>query len=223
MIREYCKIFAAEARVNENFGFSLEVIPRYLIHRPANSVPYATVEADLTGDFGKYCTIDLKGKLFSQNNSELEQKCCTFQHWIHQWTHGNLLVTQLEGVETKITNVKVVTKSKGYQGLTECGSPEVFDQFVTHHQCNYYCGLLGLWALKTDLQQPAKMKGSRSPLLNRKLGSNSPQLQRKGHSPQMSRKANNSPKIARKTQETEDSNSVRNQKSAESLSVPELR
>ncbi|XP_047242231.1 titin homolog isoform X3 [Girardinichthys multiradiatus] len=253
MIREYCKIFAAEARVNENFGFSLEVIPRYLIHRPANSVPYATVEADLRGDFGKYCTIDLKGKLFSQNNSELEQKCCTFQHWIHQWTHGNLLVTQLEGVETKITNVKVVTKSKGfvsaslyiqmfliacfrirmqkeifllcfrYQGLTECGSPEVFDQFSTHHQCNYYCGLLGLWALKTDLQQPAKMKGSRSPLLNRKLGSNSPHLQRKGHSPQMSRKANISPKIARKAQETEDSNSVRNQKSAESLSVPELR
>ncbi|KAM4553665.1 alpha-protein kinase 3 isoform 2-T2 [Fundulus diaphanus] len=223
MLREYCKIFAAEARVNENFGFSLEVIPRYLIHRPANSVPYATVEADLTGEFGKHCTIDPKGKLFSQNISELEQKCCTFQHWIHQWTHGNLLVTQLEGVETKITNVKVVTKSKGYQGLTECGSPEVFDQFLTHHQCNYYCGLLGLRALKTDLQQPARLKGPRSPLLNRKLGSNSPQLQRKGQSPQMSRKANISPKIARKAQETEDSNSAGEQKPAERLSVPELR
>ncbi|XP_014885808.1 alpha-protein kinase 3 isoform X1 [Poecilia latipinna] len=218
MIREYCKIFAAEARVNENFGFSLEVIPRYLIHRPANSVPYATVETDLTGDFGKYCTIDLKGKLFSQNISELDQKCCTFQHWIHQWTHGNLLVTQLEGVETKITNIKVATKSKGYQGLTECGSPEVFDQFVMHHQCNYYCGLLGLRALKTDLQQPAKIKGSRSPLLNRKLGSNSPQLQKKGQSPQLSRKSNVSPKIARKAQETDNSNSDEKQKPTESLS-----
>ncbi|XP_016534308.1 alpha-protein kinase 3 isoform X2 [Poecilia formosa] len=218
MIREYCKIFAAEARVNENFGFSLEVIPRYLIHRPANSVPYATVETDLTGDFGKYCTIDLKGKLFSQNISELDQKCCTFQHWIHQWTHGNLLVTQLEGVETKITNIKVATKSKGYQGLTECGSPEVFDQFVMHHQCNYYCGLLGLRALKTDPQQPAKIKGSRSPLLNRKLGSNSPQLQKKGQSPQLSRKSNVSPKIARKAQETDNSNSDEKQKPTESLS-----
>ncbi|XP_032404026.1 LOW QUALITY PROTEIN: alpha-protein kinase 3 [Xiphophorus hellerii] len=218
MIREYCKIFAAEARVNENFGFSLEVIPRYLIHRPANSVPYATVETDLTGDFGKYCTIDLKGKLFSQNISELDQKCCTFQHWIHQWTHGNLLVTQLEGVETKITNIKVATKSKGYQGLTECGSPEVFDQFVMYHQCNYYCGLLGLRALKTDLQQPAKLKGSRSPLLNRKLGSNSPQLQKKGQSPQMSRKTNVSPKVARKAQETDNNNSDEKQKPAEGLS-----
>ncbi|XP_027894278.1 alpha-protein kinase 3 isoform X2 [Xiphophorus couchianus] len=218
MIREYCKIFAAEARVNENFGFSLEVIPRYLIHRPANSVPYATVETDLTGDFGKYCTIDLKGKLFSQNISELDQKCCTFQHWIHQWTHGNLLVTQLEGVETKITNIKVATKSKGYQGLTECGSPQVFDQFVMYHQCNYYCGLLGLRALKTDLQQPAKLKGSRSPLLNRKLGSNSPQLQKKGQSPQMSRKTNVSPKVARKAQETDNNNSDEKQKPAEGLS-----
>uniref|UniRef100_H3DPK1 Alpha-type protein kinase domain-containing protein n=2 Tax=Tetraodon nigroviridis TaxID=99883 RepID=H3DPK1_TETNG len=202
MIREYCKIFAAEARVNENFGFSLEVIPRYLIYRPANSVPYATVEADLKSQCLKYCTMDPKGKLITQTGSEVEQKCSTFQHWIHQWTHGNLLVTQMEGVECKLTNIGVVTKSKGYQGLTESSSPEVFEQFLTHHQCNYYCGLLGLVPLKTlESPQQPKMKGSRSPLLTRKLGSSSPQTQRKGHSPQMSRKANSSPKVARKAQE----------------------
>uniref|UniRef100_H2SEG3 non-specific serine/threonine protein kinase n=1 Tax=Takifugu rubripes TaxID=31033 RepID=H2SEG3_TAKRU len=190
-IREYCKIFAAEARVSENFGFLLEVIPQYLIYRPANSVPYATVEADLKGQCLKHCTMDPKGKLITQTASEVEQKCSTFQHWIHQWTHGNLLVTQMEGVETKLTNIRVVTKSKGYQGLTESGSPEVFEQFLTHHQCNYYCGLLGLIPLKTlESLQPPKAKGSRSPLLNRKLGSSSPQMQRKGQSPQMSRKAN---------------------------------
>ncbi|XP_069018739.1 alpha-protein kinase 3 isoform X1 [Embiotoca jacksoni] len=223
MIREYCKIFAAEARVIENFGCSLEVIPQYLMYRPANSVPYATVEADLSGVFLKYSTMDLKGKLITQNVSEVEQKCITFQHWIHQWTHGNLLVTQLEGVETKITNVRVVTKSKGYQGLTEQGSPEVFEQFLTHHQCNYHCGLLGLRPLKSmdSLQQPTKMKGSRSPLLNRKLGSSSPQLQRKGHSPQMSRKGNFSPKVTKKIQETEDNKS--STKPAETLHVLEMR
>uniref|UniRef100_A0AAX7UM14 Alpha-type protein kinase domain-containing protein n=1 Tax=Astatotilapia calliptera TaxID=8154 RepID=A0AAX7UM14_ASTCA len=217
MIREYCKIFSAEARVIETFGPSLEVIPRYLMYRPANSVPYATVEADLTGLFLKYCTMDAKGKLVMQKISEVEQKCCSFQHWIHQWTHGNLLVTQLEGVETKITNVRVVTKSKGYQGLTECGSPEVFNQFLTLHQCNYYCGLLGLRPLKTmdSLQQPAKAKGSKSPLLNRKAGSTSPQLQRKGHSPQIARKANSSPKVTRKGQETEDNKSSAKPKPAE--------
>ncbi|TWW76332.1 Alpha-protein kinase 3 [Takifugu flavidus] len=207
-IREYCKIFSAEARVSENFGFLLEVIPQYLIYRPANSVPYATVEADLKGQCLKHCTMDPKGKLITQTASEVEQKCSTFQHWIHQWTHGNLLVTQMEGVETKLTNIRVVTKSKGYQGLTESGSPEVFEQFLTHHQCNYYCGLLGLIPLKTlESLQPPKAKGSRSPLLNRKLGSSSPQMQRKGQSPQMSRKANSSPKVARKVQETEDDKS----------------
>lgn len=120
------------------------VIPQYLMYRPANSVPYATVEADLKGVFLKYCMMDPKGRLITPTVSEVEQKCSTFQHWIHQWTHGNLLVTQLEGrkhtqcynknshlsicgndnmnllsfifagVETKITNVRVVTKTKGF-------------------------------------------------------------------------------------------------------------
>uniref|UniRef100_UPI0037E983AE alpha-protein kinase 3 n=1 Tax=Semicossyphus pulcher TaxID=241346 RepID=UPI0037E983AE len=225
LIREYCKIFAAEARVIENFGYSLEVIPQYLMYRPANSVPYATVEAVLNGDFLKYCGVDPKGNLITQTASEVEQKCCTFQHWIHQWTHGNLLVTRLEGVESKITNVRVVTKSKGYQGLTENGSPEVFEQFLTHHQCNYYCGLLGLHPLKSmdSLQQPAKTKGSRSPLLNRKLGSSSPQLQRKGHSPQVLRKANSSPKVTRKAQETEDNKSDTKPKPVETADALEMR
>ncbi|XP_019969469.2 alpha-protein kinase 3 isoform X2 [Paralichthys olivaceus] len=225
MIREYCKIFTAEARVNENFGFSLEVIPQYLMYRPANSVPYATVEANLEGVFQKYCMMGPKGQLITQTVSEVEQKCSSFQHWIHQWTHGNLLVTRLEGVETKLTNVRVVTKSKGYQGLTERGSPEVFDQFLTQHQCNYYCGLLCLRSLKNmdSLQQPTKIKGSRSPLLNRKLGSGSPQLQRKGHSPQISRKANSSPKVTRKVQETEDNKSDTKTKPAETADALEMQ
>ncbi|XP_067357392.1 alpha-protein kinase 3 isoform X1 [Channa argus] len=216
MIREYCKIFAAEARVIENFGYPLEVVPQYLMYRPANSVPYATVEADLKGVFLKYCIMDSKVKQITHTASEVEQKCTTFQHWIHQWTHGNLLVTRLEGVETKLTNVKVVTKSKGYQGLTECGSPEIFEQFVTHHECNYYCGLLGLRPLKSveSLQQPTKMKGSRSPLLNRKLGSNSPQ---------MFRKPNCSPKATRKVQEAEDNKSDKKPKPTEAVDVLEIR
>uniref|UniRef100_A0A3Q3LRG0 non-specific serine/threonine protein kinase n=1 Tax=Mastacembelus armatus TaxID=205130 RepID=A0A3Q3LRG0_9TELE len=211
LIREYCKIFAAEARANENFGNTLEVIPRYLMYRPANSVPYATVEADLKGVFSKYCTMDAKGKLFTQTVDDVEQKCSTFQHWIHQWTHGNLLVTRLEGVETKLTNVGVVTKSKGYQGLTQRGSPEIFEQFMTHHQCNYYCGLLGLHPLKPMESQQPKTKGSKSPLLNRKLGS----------SPQMSRKA--SPKVTRKVQETEDNKSDATSKPAEIVDALEMR
>ena len=78
--------------------FSLHrVLPQYLMYRPANTVPYATVETDLPGVFLKYCHMDTKGRLITRTSSEVEQKCCTFQHWIHQWTHGNLLVTNLQG------------------------------------------------------------------------------------------------------------------------------
>lgn len=129
-----------------------------------------------------------------RTGSEMECKCCTLQHWIFQWTNGNLLFTQLEGVDNKITNVRVSVKSTGHQGLPIEGNPKVFEQFVTQHQCNYYCGLLGLKSLKVleSLLMPTKPKGSKSPLLQRKMtsGSSSPQPVRKaGGSPRMPRKA----------------------------------
>ncbi|XP_050991282.1 alpha-protein kinase 3 isoform X2 [Labeo rohita] len=217
-VREYCKIFAAEARVIENFGFSLEVIPLHLMYRPANTIPYATVETDLDGEYVKYCVMDSTGRLIARATSEVEQKCCTFQHWIHQWTNGNLLVTRLEGVDAKITSIEIATKSKGYQGLTDKGSPKIIEQFITQHQCNYYCGLLGLRPLKPmeSLQQP-KIKTSRSPLLARRggTGSSSPQLQKKGTSPQSTRKATSSPKMAKKTGEAGENNSTTKHKTVE--------
>uniref|UniRef100_A0A673GJ37 non-specific serine/threonine protein kinase n=1 Tax=Sinocyclocheilus rhinocerous TaxID=307959 RepID=A0A673GJ37_9TELE len=197
-VREYSKIFAAEARVIENFGFSLEVIPLHLMYRPANTIPYATVETDLKGVYVKYCLMDSTGRLIARATSEVEQKCCTFQHWIHQWTNGNLLVTRTEGVDTKITSIEIVTK------LSYKGSPKIIEQFITQHQCNYYCGLLSLRPLKPveSLQQP-KIKTSRSPLLARRgvTGSSSPQLQKKGTSPQSTRKGTSSPKVVKKTGE----------------------
>uniref|UniRef100_A0A8C9SHY6 non-specific serine/threonine protein kinase n=1 Tax=Scleropages formosus TaxID=113540 RepID=A0A8C9SHY6_SCLFO len=229
LIRQYCNIFAAEARVIENFGLPLEIIPLYLMYRPANTVPYATMEADLRGIFLRYCLIDSTGRLIMRNVSEVEQKCYTFQHWIHQFTNGNLLVTQLEGVGTKITNVRIATKSKGYQGLSDSGNPQVFQQFATQHHCNQYCGLLGLHSLKTldSLQQPIKPKGSRSPLATRKMdsgsGSSSPQLQKKGAlSPQAPKKVLSSPKMAKKS-EASDSKSTSKHKTVEVPKVVRMR
>ncbi|KAK9959073.1 hypothetical protein ABG768_011155 [Culter alburnus] len=217
-VREYCKIFATEARLIENFGFSLEVIPLHLMYRPANTIPYATVETDLKGVFLKYCLMDSTGRLIARTTSEVEQKCCAFQHWIHQWTNGNLLVTRLEGVDTKITSIEIATKSRGYQGLTDKGSPKIIEQFITQHQCNYYCGLLSLRPLKQmdSLLQP-KIKTSRSPLLARRgvTGSSSPQLQKKGTSPQSTRKGTSSPKVVKKTSESGENNSTTKHKAVE--------
>ncbi|XP_033847776.1 alpha-protein kinase 3-like [Periophthalmus magnuspinnatus] len=193
LVREYCKIFSAEARALENFGSSLEVIPVYLMYRPANSIPYATVETDLKGVYSKYCGLDHTGRLDMRSGSEVEQKCSALLHWIFQWTSGNMLFTKLEGVDFKITNVGISVKSHGHQGLPLEGNPKVFEQFVIQHQCNYFCGLLGLRSLKVieSLLMPTKPKGSKSPLVQRKMGTGS-------SSPQTGRKTSASPRIPKK-------------------------
>nr|XP_029505334.1 alpha-protein kinase 3-like isoform X2 [Oncorhynchus nerka] len=207
--REYCKIFAAECRVIGTFGEALEVIPVHHMYRPANTIPHATVESDLKGVYLRYCLMDATGRMVMRTGSEAALKCCTLQHWILQWTNGNLLLTRMEGVDFKITNVGISIKSKGYQSLTITENPNVFEQFVSQHQCNYYCGLLSLRSLKTQdsLQTPAKPKCSRSPLLHRKMGGSS--------SPQPSRKATGSPRLIRKPAQPEDSKATAKHKAVD--------
>ncbi|XP_069836484.1 alpha-protein kinase 3 isoform X2 [Dendropsophus ebraccatus] len=222
--REYCKIFAAECRGVPNFGKFPEILPLNLIYRPANNIPYATIEEDLEGRFEKYCIRDLSGKLHMKNSTEIEQKCCTFQHWVFQWTNGNFLVTTLEGVGWTLTNIGIATKSKGYQGLKESCYPEVLDEFLSVHQCNSYCEMLGLKSLKVTegLQPPSKPKGSRSPQMARKAGSaqSSPQIQKKVmSSPQTGRKGGVSPKSTRKAIETADPPSGSKNKGSEVLTI----
>ncbi|XP_056317514.1 titin homolog isoform X2 [Danio aesculapii] len=193
MAREYFKIFAAETRVIESFGGVLEVIPLYFTYWPASSVPYATVEAELKGVYLRYCGLDRSGSLVINEKSEVGQKCSSLQHWIHQWTNGNVLFSRLEGVDTILTNIGVAVRSKGYQGFPCEANPPVFEQFQIQHQCNYFCGLLNLRSLKVPeiLQTPLRSKGSSSPLLQRRSADSS-------SSPQISRKATKSPKLSRK-------------------------
>ncbi|NXC76494.1 ALPK3 kinase, partial [Anhinga anhinga] len=199
--REYCKIFAAEARAVPDFGAVPEIIPLYLIYRPANNIPYATMEEDLGGPCEQYCVTERDGTLVARGTSEIVLKCCTFQHWVYQWTNGNILVTDMEGVGWKMTNVRIATNLKGYQGLKESCFPSLLEQFAAAHQCNRYCSILGLKTL-----EPAKPKGSKSPSMGRKSAQSSPQLQKKGlASPQGTRKAAVSPKSSRRAAETGDS------------------
>lgn len=73
------------------------IIPIFLIHRPENNIPYATVEEELIGEFVKYSIRDGKEINFLRRESEAGQKCCTFQHWVYQKTGGCLLVTDMQG------------------------------------------------------------------------------------------------------------------------------
>ncbi|KAL1271427.1 hypothetical protein QQF64_030443 [Cirrhinus molitorella] len=193
MVREYFKIFAMETRVIESFGAALEVIPLYFMYLPASCIPYATVEAELKGVYLRYCGLDRSGSLVFNEKLEVTQKCSCLQHWIHQWTNGNMLFARLEGVDTILTNISIAVRSKGYQGFPCEANPKVFEQFQIQHQCNYFCGLLNLKPLKVSetLQTSPRPKGSSSPLQQRKTAPSS-------SSPQTPRKATKSPKVSRK-------------------------
>ncbi|XP_068107369.1 alpha-protein kinase 2 isoform X3 [Hyperolius riggenbachi] len=171
--REYAKIYAAEAEQLEDFGRVPEVIPIFLIHRPANNIPYATVEEELLGDFVKYSIKDGKEINVMRKESEAGQKCCTFQHWVYERTNGNLLVTDMQGVGMKLTDIGIATLSKGYRGFKGNCSVSFIDQFKALHQCNKYCEILGLQSLKpanpkAKKPTPTKEKAQPIPTTSRK-------------------------------------------------------
>ncbi|XP_045377432.2 alpha-protein kinase 2 isoform X1 [Camelus bactrianus] len=151
--RHYAEIYAAEARPLEGFGEVPEIIPIFLIHRPKNNIPYATVEEELIGEFVKYSIRDGKEINFLRRESEAGQKCCTFQHWVYQKTSGCLLVTDMQGVGMKLTDVGIATLAKGYRGFKGNCSMTFIDQFKALHQCNKYCKMLGLKSLQNNQKQ----------------------------------------------------------------------
>uniref|UniRef100_A0A8C0VBD0 non-specific serine/threonine protein kinase n=1 Tax=Cyanistes caeruleus TaxID=156563 RepID=A0A8C0VBD0_CYACU len=160
--REYAKLYAAEAEPLEGFGEVPEIIPIFLIHRPANNIPYATVEEELVGEFVKYSVKDGKEVNFLRRDTEAGQKCCTFQHWVYEKTNGNLLVTDLQGVGMKLTDVGIATLAKGYKGFKGNCSFSFIEQFRALHQCNEYCEMLGLKSLRTTHQKQRKTTSNKS-------------------------------------------------------------
>lgn len=76
------------------------IIPLYLIYRPANNIPYATLEEDLGKPMESYCSREwgFATAPAASSSSEAVQKCQTFQHWLYLWTNGSFLVTDLAGM-----------------------------------------------------------------------------------------------------------------------------
>ncbi|KAK1788514.1 hypothetical protein P4O66_016937 [Electrophorus voltai] len=165
--REYIKAYTDIAKSAEAFGEVPEIIPIFLVHRPSSMVPYATLEEELIGDFVKYSVKDGKEINLTRRDSESGQKCCTFQHWVYEQTEGNLLVTDMQGVGMKLTDVGIATCKKGYKGFKGNCSTSFIDQFQALHQCNRFCELLGLSSLqpkpKRTVAPPSKVKPQPGP------------------------------------------------------------
>ncbi|XP_028658342.2 alpha-protein kinase 2 [Erpetoichthys calabaricus] len=155
--REYIKEYRTEATNTDSFGEVPDIIPIYLIHRPANNIPYATLEEELIGEFVKYSVKDGKELNVMRRDSDAGQKCCTFQHWVFQRTGGNLLVTDMQGVGMKLTDVGIATCGKGYKGFKGNCATSFIDQFKVLHQCNKFCELMGLKPLLSSQPKTRKM------------------------------------------------------------------
>lgn len=166
--REYVKAYHNVAKNAESFGEVPEIIPIYLVHRPSNDIPYATLEEELLGDFVKYSVKDGKEINLMRRDSEAGQKCCAFQHWVYAQTEGNLLVTDMQGVGMKLTDVGIATCKKGYKGFRGNCATSFIDQFKALHQCNRYCEILGLQSLQPKPKRtvPPKPKAQPGPKKN---------------------------------------------------------
>ncbi|XP_056288542.1 alpha-protein kinase 2 [Pseudoliparis swirei] len=158
--REYIKGYTAAAQSVEAFGEIPEIIPIYLVHRPSNDIPYATLEEELIGDFVKYSVKDGKEINLMRCDSEAGQKCCAFQHWVYHKTEGNLLVTDMQGVGMRLTDVGIATCKKGYKGFKGNCAASFIEQFKALHQCNMYCEFLGLKSLQP---KPKKLASAPKP------------------------------------------------------------
>lgn len=95
-------VFPSESTVCDYVLLPDRIIPIFLIYRPENNIPYATVEEELIGEFVKYSIRDGKEINFLRRDSEAGQKCCTFQHWVYQKTSGCLLVTDMQGEQDRL-------------------------------------------------------------------------------------------------------------------------
>ncbi|TSY69828.1 Alpha-protein kinase 2 [Bagarius yarrelli] len=166
--REYIKAYTDIAKSAESFGEVPEIIPIVLVHRPSNSIPYATLEEELIGDFVKYSVRDGKEINLMRRDSEAGQKCCAFQHWVYTQTDGNLLVTDMQGVGMKLTDVGIATCKKGYKGFRGNCSTSFIEQFKALHQCNRFCELLGLMSLQPKPKRTAPPNSKAQPAARKK-------------------------------------------------------
>ncbi|XP_077353355.1 alpha-protein kinase 2 [Festucalex cinctus] len=179
--REYIKEYTAAAKSVDAFGEVPEIIPIYLVHRPSSDIPYATLEEELIGDFVKYSVKDGKEINLLRRDSEAGRKCCAFQHWVYQRTDGNLLVTDMQGVGMKLTDVGIATCKKGYKGFKGNCATSFIDQFKALHQCNAYCEILGLASLqpKAAKKVPCAPKSKAQPSTGPKKKTFGPTLKAK--------------------------------------------
>ncbi|XP_013910030.1 PREDICTED: transient receptor potential cation channel subfamily M member 6 [Thamnophis sirtalis] len=110
---------------------------------------WLTIEKYMTGEFRKYNNNN--GDEITPSNL-LEEVMLAFSHWSYEYTRGELLVLDLQGVGESLTDPSVI-KPEDKQGMTfgpaNLGE-EAFKNFISKHCCNSCCKKLKLPDLKRN-------------------------------------------------------------------------
>ncbi|XP_034266118.1 transient receptor potential cation channel subfamily M member 6 isoform X1 [Pantherophis guttatus] len=110
---------------------------------------WLTIEKYMTGEFRKYNNNN--GDEITPSNL-LEEVMLAFSHWSYEYTRGELLVLDLQGVGENLTDPSVI-KPEDKQGMTfgpaNLGE-EAFKNFISKHCCNSCCRKLKLPDLKRN-------------------------------------------------------------------------
>uniref|UniRef100_A0A673ZFJ6 non-specific serine/threonine protein kinase n=1 Tax=Salmo trutta TaxID=8032 RepID=A0A673ZFJ6_SALTR len=139
----------------ENMPHSPRFLDMSLLHWHSDG-QWLTIERNMTGDFRKY----------NNNTGEEIAPCCgmeetllAFSHWTYQYSCRELLVLDLQGVGSELTDPSVIrAEDKRYSDDMVFGPSNLGDaaihSFVIKHTCNSCCENLGLAGERKDPFRP---------------------------------------------------------------------
>ncbi|XP_075716581.1 transient receptor potential cation channel subfamily M member 6 [Rhinoderma darwinii] len=150
-------IFTFNQLKPHSIPYTLRFLEVFLIYcHSANQ--WLTIEKYMTGEFRKY----------NNNNGDeitpttlLEEALLSFSHWTYEYTRGELLVLDLQGVGENLTDPSVIKpedkQSRGMVfGPANLGE-DALTNYVSKHCCNSCCRKLKLPDLKRNDYSPGRI------------------------------------------------------------------
>lgn len=101
---------------------------------------YGVMETFIEGEYTKYTN---NATYITSETSELHLKIISFGHWSYQHTKGNIMITDLQGSQSLLTDPTLHTLSRYFRSFGDFGS-DGYAKFFIVHKCNKICKRLGL-------------------------------------------------------------------------------
>ncbi|KAM9207060.1 transient receptor potential cation channel subfamily M member 6 [Dugong dugon] len=122
---------------------------------------WLTIEKFMTGEFLKYNNNN--GDEIAPSNT-LEELMLAFSHWTYEYTRGELLVLDLQGVGENLTDPSVIKPEDKQSGGMVFGpanlGEEAIRNFIAKHRCNSCCRKLKLPDLKRNDYSPGRINST---------------------------------------------------------------